>query len=436
MKKTILSLLLMFLGYYSVSQSEQDAIKLSHAGKYQEAEATYLNIEKNGGLDSTIVTLDRAYNYSWWGKYDAAESLFKSLILKNRNNLDAIIGLAYNTSWKGERDKAVQFYQKAISIDPSNRSAWLGLAYNYLEKGNLEGTESTINKMKFDFLDDPELLQLEGLLAIKKLENRKAKKAFKKALKLDPTLNLAQEKLEQFDAIPSKWSLSFWHGSSLMAMNTKHSFRRFDFVFMPNSKVLLYGGYDNTLVLQNSFLRRQEIKAPMLFLGTKYNFTDKWSSKLEIAKRRFSDSSNQWIISAENNYFAHTNFIVSSHIFYDMRSAESLLTAGLSTDIGISRHFRTMVSYFYQKNFIHTKETNQRILLTPKLFIGNSELNIGLFYDHFTTSETTADSAGGYFLLFSVPIINNIDGKLLFHQDINQVREVSRLFSIGLTIKL
>ena len=70
------------------------------------------------------------------------------------------------------------------------------------------------------------------------------------------------------------------------------------------------------------------------------------------------------------------------------------------------------------------------------LFLGKTELNIGLFLDQHHLAESARAEGGGYLGLLSFPIVNQLDGSILFHKDINIVGENSTLLSLGLKLKL
>lgn len=436
MKKLNTLLLYLLVCLSLEGQTLGEASHLSQLGSYEDAEEVFTALEENSSKIESDLWLARAYNFSWWGKYDLAEPLFKKLLITDKDDLDALVGLAYNTAWKGERDNAVHLFQKAIDIDPENRSAWFGMAYNYLEKDNVQGTRSTLEELRKILVDDPEYYLLEGLLAIKELKNKKAVKNFRLAIEKDSSLTLAREKLDQFESIPAKWAISLWHGSTVEQGKVKHSFRRFDIVFQPTDDILLYGGYDNTLVLQNSFLRISEGQAPFFFVGGKYSFSEKLFAKLEVGQRRFNNLPDQWIVSLENTYFFHHKFILNGILIFDNRKFEQLLTAGINVDIGISNNFRTSLAYFRNQNLNKAGLTSNRLMVSPKILLGKSEINLGYFYDKNQITDQLKDDFHGYFGLFSFPIVRQLDGRILYHKDVNTSQQNSALFSLGLTLKL
>ena len=157
---------------------------------------------------------------------------------------------------------------------------------------------------------------------------------------------------------------------------------------------------------------------------------------MEVGNRLFENLPAQWVISLENTYFFHHRFIVNAILFYDNRQIEHLVTGGINTDIGISKAFRISLSYFHNRNLDILGSNSNRFMLAPKVLVGKSELNLGFFYDQIQNLEGFANQAHGYFGLLSFPIVRQLDGRILFHQDVNSLIQNSALFSLGITLKL
>lgn len=417
-----------------VSQNGQfeEAIQLSHQGKYEQAEQVFFALDTK----DVTVQLKRAYNFSWWGKYEKAEELFKSLIVSNPEHTEAYVGIGYNNTWKGSFANAVQYYNKAILLDPQNKSAYYGLAHNYLSSLNAEGLSFALNRIEANFPADAEYYYLLGKMHALKMENRKAKIAFKSGLTLDPGNTLIKEQLRTYESAPKKLFITGWYGLSDVKEARNHTFRRLDLGYNFSDRMHLYGGFDNSLIMQNTFLRTLEGNAPYYFGGLKYGVVPKWHLKAEIGYRTFTSMPNQLLLSIENIFFAHSAVTVSTFHLIDDRSTEMFVGNGVTTEMKWAPEFRTAISYFRNDNLNIQNNGNQRILFVPKFNYKNIALDLGMYYDWAMAAEETSQHLTGYFGLLTIPLVNHFELRLLYQEELVSSGIGNDMFSLGLTYKI
>lgn len=416
----------------SVSIDLDDAVKLSQKGQYEEAEQTFKALEQKGHIDGHAFYIARGYNYSWWGKYEEAKVNFKSILALDPNYVDAIIGLAYTTTWAGEYAAAVHIYNRALAIDAENKSAYFGLAHNYLVADNIEGARYICNQILRKFPTDPQAPYLDGLIALKELKPEQARKSFKAALSLDPNQDPAKEQLGKLVKTDGQWQIEGWYGYNKNEASSENGLRRVHAQYQFNNRNLIYALYDNSLILDNSFLAARERVAPLYAIGLKYGWNTKLFTKLELGHRAFNELPNQTLINLETNYFFSANVIAKVILQYDDRQLEQLGLLGMALDIGLTKHLSLEATVYHNQNFAGRSNFNRRFQLSTKLLIQNFELLIGSYYDQLNTDDLQQEKLAGVFAISTFPIYKKIKGKLFFNYDKGFFDNHNTIGAIGL----
>lgn len=434
--KNISFLFALMLGLALQAQTDLNhAISLAQSGQHEAAEDLFETLAMQNSPDSAVL-IHRAYNLSWWKKYDQAEKYFLEALKHNRRSPEIYTGLAYNNMWKGSYANATQYFNKALQFAPENTSAWVGLTQNFINQKNAEGARYGLNNVSNYMDKNAEYKLLEGQVLQLESENKAAKTAYKNSLSLDPNNAVAREKLHNYTSLPSKFSLTAWHGTTKTREGYSHALRRVEFTFLPNDKILLYGGYDNTLVLQNVLLRISEANAPYLFTGAKYGISKKWHSKFEVGYRLMDTRPDQKLYNLENIFFVTQKLLLISTVLFDDRKTEHLTTAGLTAEYALLPGFRLSGSYYHSFHLDMKDMSNKRIVLSPKFSYHQVELTCGIWYDQLLTGENNDQKITGGYGLLAFPIIDRLDGKILSQLDSGFDGEKSMLISGGLTIKL
>ena len=433
-----IALWLCFLPYRSVfAISEHDpelaaAINLSQQGRYGEAEMLFLKIaEKMEVLDFAFY-IARAYNYSWWGKYEEAKFNFREILKIDPQHVDATIGLAYATTWAGEFAAAVHIYNRALALDSGNRSALFGLAHNYLVGENIAGARYVCNRILHLFATEAESHYLSGIVAVKELQPEMARKSFKVALSLDPKHVAAKEQLGKLVQKEGKWQIEGWYGFNQSATEFGHGLRRMQLQHQFNNRHLIYLLYDNSLILDNTFLANTERIAPLMAVGAKYGWNSKIFTKLELARRTFMTLPNQTLINFETNYFFTSTAIGKLILQYDDRQDEQLGLLGLALDFGLTKYLSVEVSVFHNQNFRLITSSNRRYQLSSKLFVNNFELVLGGYFDHLQTFDTNDQRFSGMFAISTFPIYKKLKGKLFLNYDRGFFENSQSIAALGL----
>ena len=437
MRWFLLLIVSLIIGCKLMGQSHHlynSAVELSHQGDYNRAENIFAQIASDNKELSSSFILARAYNYSWSGKYDNAISLFKSLISVSDYHEEALVGLAYSYSWSAQHAKAVQLFNQIMREYPSNRSGYFGQALNYLSVENPQGAQYILEQINRIYPNDPETHYLQGLIHLKQLHPNLARKSFKRSLELDPTFVSAKTQLDEIGLKASKFSIGAWYGLSSTNDETRNGFRRVDVQYRMNNKNTLYAYYDNSLLLDNSFVSEDKI-ASLISIGYKYGWNENLFSRLELGNRIFRDEANQYLIQFENVYFFSPQLVGQLNLQYDFRGSQQFGTLAAGLNVGLSQHIRLEGNYFYTHNMGNANIRNQRLVIGPKLITKVIELSAGTFYDWLSLDEFSSDQWSGYFFLGRVLATRYLEGQVLIQQDQGFFNNNAQIYSVGLTYK-
>lgn len=141
--------------------------------------------------------LDQAGSFYYQKKnYPKAISYFESAIAKDPKLLDAYhnLGEAYRVT--GQADKALEIYKKDLAIDPRDWTAMQLTANVYYDKKDMPKTAEFI-EAALAINPVAQLYSNLGIIYLQIGERDKAKTAFEKALKIDPTLQIAKDGLTE-----------------------------------------------------------------------------------------------------------------------------------------------------------------------------------------------------------------------------------------------
>ncbi len=412
-----------------------EAVKISQEGYHEEADLIFCELEAVEQKEYSFL-IARGYNFSWWGKYQQAKADFNKVLKEDPKNIDAIIGLAYTTSWAAEYAAAVHIFQRAIKIDANNRSAHFGLTYNYLQSQNIEGARYSCNQLLKKFAHEAEAHYLDGLVALRELDPQGAKRAFKSALEIDPGMKAAGEQLGRLTKSPGKVEVEGWYGVNQHDQGPQHGVRRLHAQYLSRKGNLLYLLYDNSLILDNSFLAGTERVAPYYALGGKYRWTDRLFTKLEWGLRTFTNIPTQKLVNIEQNYFFPFDAVGKLILQFDDRQVERLFLAGIAFDFGVSKYFRLEASVYHNDNLTIANHYNQRYQISAKIYVNNIEFLAGGYYDFLNQGDVQMHQPAGVFFLSSFPVIKNLSVKLFFNYDRGLFENENTVGALGLNYRL
>ena len=419
----------------NIELKTKEAISLSQNGQFELADNIFQSIDIATLPDPFQYYLSRAYNYSWWKKFDQANEYFNKAIALHSESIEAISGLAFNHSWKGNYSMATSYFNKVLFLQPYNYAALKGLTLNYLNGNNLDGAQYFGKQLNQLYPDESDTHYLYGLVQLKQLNTKQARKFFQQAVKLDPNHISSKEELAKLGTKPTRISLSAWYGFSTNDGIQRDGLRRLDAKYQFNKDLMVYGYFDNSLILDNSFIDRDKI-ASLLSAGVKYHFSDQYFARLEMGSRYFKDQENQLLISGEQVFFVSSRIILKNILQVDWRDNKphGLISGGL--DVALTNFLRIEGTYFLTKSFEDLLFKNERWVIGPKININSFELVTGAYYDRLTNLEISKRQWSGYYFLARLGVLRNFEMHFLYNYDIGLFDNSARVVALGLTYKL
>lgn len=130
--------------------------------------------------------MKRAMQYLIDASSEEAETIFRSILKKDKNHLHALIGLASIAVDAGSFDDAEQMLQQALSISSHLDRIWIGLTRIEAHKGHYHEAETCARKAVAFGPDNAESWTRLGTVLAWVLKTEAAREAFEKSLSIDP----------------------------------------------------------------------------------------------------------------------------------------------------------------------------------------------------------------------------------------------------------
>jgi tetratricopeptide (TPR) repeat protein len=374
-------LLLLFFHFYVNAQQVNEAIQLSHVGRY-----------------------------------DDAEKIFNDLLSKDNNNTGVLIAAGFNSAWNKDYKLAKERFTKAQQLEPSNIDAEKGLAYTYLYKGDFSKALKAFNSLSSGNPSSAEYQMSAGLAYMNMLKKKKATEAFKQVLKLDPANAEAAGFIEQLRKEKGKIELSFLAGASGVDGNNKAGLRQVQLGYRINSENMVYARYDNSLALDNYFLLRNNFNTNAIVAGFYSRWHYRIGSKVEYSYRNLPGNVKQNLVQTEQILFLPKNFqakLGGSIITSNQSSQEWNLMSGLSIPAGKKLKVEP---YYY---FIHRQADEHRVVMNISYKIKeNADIAAGFFRGKEKSAKLNIDNTVSGMYAYSNFIISGpLSGTLLFRNE-------------------
>lgn len=340
--KTIIALLFSIIYVQSDAQTIEDAVGLSHAGKYNEA-----------------------------------EKVFTRLIEKEGNNTRLLIASGFNNAWAKNYKAAENRFNRALNIEPSNRDAAKGLAYTYLYKGNFTKASTVFNKLLMQDSYSEECRFALGLAYMNLQKKNKANKQFEKVLAINKSNTEAKKFIKEIESGKGIIDLSVLGGVSGSGGESKFGLRQVQVGYHINNEVLLYARYDNSLAQDNYFFIKNNFNSNAYIGGMYARWHYRIGSKIEYGYRSLPGKVDQNIYQTEQVIFLPKNFAVKlggSIISSPQLQDEWMLMGSISVPAG--RKLKVEPHYY----FIRRLYDEHRFLLNVSYnFSAKTDMALGVF---------------------------------------------------------
>ncbi len=436
MKNTILSLAitLLTIGHISTQVALEDIIALSQNGDFSQAHQLFVERETALGIqEGTQVA--KAYNYSWWGKYQESVDIFNKVIKNNPNNIEALIGIAYTYRYMGHHAKAVQHFTLALNEDPHLLSAHKGLLFSYLESDQISGAKHHLELAQKIAPYDEELYYAAGLINLKNQDFKGARNAFENSIDLNNNYSPSLFQLSRMVKNPSKWEVTPWIGLSKINQSSTVGIRRLDVFYNSSTNNLIYGFWDNSLRFENSFLMNNQLNSGMIGIGDSYTWNDHHSTNIRGGYRTVEGEPALWSGRVEHNIIFKKRLRIQGGLQYDFDSEVKFQLLSLAAELRITDFFSLEANSFFTHIYINNQNEN-RFAIVPKFLLGkNIEFLTGIIFDQSSNLELDMKGWKGSYSIVSFPITDYLFSRVLYVYQKEMTGDVQSL-SLGLSLKL
>lgn len=332
--KTAIITLLVFIQLNVVAQNMEDAVVLSHNGKYE-----------------------------------AAEKIFIRLISEDEKNTSLLVASGFNNAWAKNYAAAKNRFNRALQLEPANTDAAKGLAYTYLYKGAFSKAASAFEKLVQKYPASTEYRIALALAYMNLQKKNRAQAQFEKVLAIDGSNSEAKKYDEQIKSGKGILELSALGGFSGSDDVSKFGLRQIQVGYHVNNEVFVYGRYDNSLAQDNYFFLKNNFNSNGFVGGAYARWHRLIGSKFEYGYRTLPGSTDQNIYQTEQIIFLPKNFsfkfggsIITARRLQD----EWMMMGGISIPAG--KKIKIEPNYY----FVHRLYNEHRFLLnisyaaTPK----------------------------------------------------------------------
>ncbi len=377
--------------------------------------------------------VNEAIRLSHVGRYDDAEKIFADLLSQDQNNTSVLIAAGFNSAWNKDYKSAKERFAKAQQLEPANIDAAKGLAYTYLYKGDFSKALKAFNSLSSGNPSSAEYQMSAGLAYMNMLKKKKAAYSFEKVLKLDRRNSEAANFIEQIRKEKGKIELSFLAGASGIDGNNKAGLRQVQLGYRINSENIVYARYDNSLALDNYFLLRNNFNTNALVAGFYSRWHHRIGTKVEYSYRNLPGDVKQNLVQMEQVLFLPKNFQVKaggSIITSNQSPQEWNLMSGLSIPAG--KKFKVEPFYY----FIHRQADEHRVVMNISYKIKeNADIAAGFFRGKEKSSKLNIDNTVSGMYAYSNFIISGpLSGTLLFRDE--KDAEGRKAFTAAFGVKL
>lgn len=340
--------------------------------------------------------MEDAVALSHAGKYTAAEKIFVKLIAADSRNTGLLIAGGFNSAWNKEYASAKQRFLKAQELEPGNTDAAKGLAYTYLYEGNFSQAASHFEKLVTAQPASEEFHMAAGLAYLNLHKRNKAAVHFEKIVQLNNKNEEAKQYLNEIKNNTGVIEIASLAGLSGSGGQNKFGLRQLQLGYQVNPENLLYVRYDNSLSLDNYFLLKNNYNVNALTGGVYSKWHKYIGSKFEYGHRNLPEGikQNLWqteqvIFLPKNNVLKLGGSFVTSNFFKNEWMAMTSVSVPVTEKIKVEPH------YYY----IRRQSAEHRVVLnTSYQFNPENDIAFGLFLgsEKNTILDTRNTVAGGF----------------------------------------
>jgi tetratricopeptide (TPR) repeat protein len=311
------------------------------------------------------------------GKYYMAEKIFIKLITEDKKNTSLLVASGFNNAWNKEYDTARARFLKALQLEPANTDAAKGLAYTYLYEGNYTTAAIAFKKLSDASPASEEFHFALGQAYMNLQKKNKGYEEFRKVLAINPANEEARQYIADIKSEKGILELSTMAGYSGAAGNNKFGLRQIQALYRFNSEVFAYARYDNSLALDNYFFLKNNLNTNAFIGGLYTRWHKQIGSKVEYGYRNLPEGIKQNIYQTEQVVFLPKNFVAkvgASLITSNQPQKDWMLMSSVS--VPVTAKIKIEPHYY----FIHRLANEHRVLLNGSYnFSDKTDVGLGAF---------------------------------------------------------
>ena len=172
------------------------AQQLETAGSLPEAAALYENARRSDAKLNAQIARRLGVLYDKQDNFDRARAEYEAILRKQPNDADTLNNLGYGYYSRGNWVLAEQHLRKAVAANPTHKRAWINLGLTLAQMNQEEESLKAFSKVV-----PPAQAYCNLAFALTTQGRREdAKRAYRRALELDPDLQLAQSALRKLNS--------------------------------------------------------------------------------------------------------------------------------------------------------------------------------------------------------------------------------------------
>ena len=340
--------------------------------------------------------MEDAVVLSHTGKYTAAEKIFVKLIAADSRNTGLLIASGFNNAWNKEYAAAKQRFLKAQELEPGNVDAAKGLAYTYLYEGSFSKAAAQFEELLRQQPSSEEYHMAAGLAYLNLHKRTKAAAHFQKIVQLNNSNEEAKQYLTEIKNNTGILEIASMTGMSGSGGQNKFGLRQLQLGYQVNPENLLYVRYDNSLSLDNYFLLKNNYNVNAVTGGVYSKWHKYIGSKFEFGHRNLPEGIKQNLWQTEQVVFLPKNYvlklggsIVTSNLLKNEWMAMTSISVPVTEKIKVEPHYY----------FIRRQSTEHRVVLnTSYQFNPKNDIAFGMFLgsEKNQVLDTRNTVAGGF----------------------------------------
>jgi tetratricopeptide (TPR) repeat protein len=153
------------------------------------------NNSTNAASDVTAQLIVEAQNYFAAGQYDKAAAIYQKILQADKNSVPALSGLAAAELEQNKLSAADQHLKTALALNPDDTGSLCIYGYLKLRQQKTADAYNALNHAAQIAPDNPQIQNYLGVALNRKGMHAEAKKAFLKAIEVDPAYGAAHNNL-------------------------------------------------------------------------------------------------------------------------------------------------------------------------------------------------------------------------------------------------